>query len=267
MAGENEEQTDYPVPNVDLPPQVVKLQYRERAGEIKVCNGVEFIDPKRPCQHVEGTVGKKAEGEGTPFPTGSPKAESLAELLQALGLESADSDVGGRDGTTVLHYAAHLDLEQVCLELLESDNFTRVGAVTAEGTTALHVAARRGLDKVCRRILEKSDFDKRDAVTKDGSTALHAAARAGKTGVLKALLSLGMDPNVKDASGATPLVQAIKYGGPEASLAILADPVEGQVSISRESLIAADSFGKTALDYSATFPSVQLALEGLVGAA
>jgi len=264
MAGENMD------PNVDigeLPPEVVKLQYRERVGEIKACSGVDFVDPQRPNQHVEGTVEKKAEGKDKPFPTGPPKVESLSELLEALGLESADADVGGREGTTVLHYAAHLGLEQVCLKLLESENFTRVGAVTAGGTTALHVAARRGLEKVCRQILAKSDFDKRDAVTEDGSTALHAAARAGQTGVVQALLSLGMDPNVKDASGSTPLLQAIKHGGPEVSLAFLADPVEGQVAITHNSIVAADSFGKSALDYSATFPAVLLAVQGRVNAA
>lgn len=262
MAEQNE---DVNVDIGELSPEVVKLQYRERIGEIKADNS--YVDPKRPNQRVEGAMEKKAEGEGRPFPTGPPKAESVSEFLEALGLESGDADVGGRQGTTVLHYAAHLGLEQVCLQLLESENFTRVGAVTAEGTTALHVAARRGLEEVCRRILNKSDFDKRDAVTEDGSTALHAAARAGQTGVIQALLSLGMDPNVKDASGSSPLVQAIKNGGPEASLAFLAEPVEGQVPISRESLVSADSFGKTALDYSATFPSVLLAVQGRVSAA
>jgi ankyrin len=54
----------------------------------------------------------------------------------------------------------------------------------------------------------------------EGDTAMHVAARHGKVSLLRALVSLGGDPNVKNEFEVTPVDVAAEYSGPETLIAL-----------------------------------------------
>ena len=70
--------------------------------------------------------------------------------------------------------------------------------------------------------------------------ALHDAAAAGNADAVRALLDFGVDPNVRDANGSTPLLLASWFGRRDAGLALLAAGADTTFR---------DARGRTALDW------------------
>jgi ankyrin repeat protein len=167
-----------------------------------------------------------------------------------------------KDGLTPLLYCAYAGLHDVASALIDAgvhpDLFESValGRLTeffrnirpdinlddtsSDGWTALHLAAfgaqREMAEELIRRgatvqVLSENDLK---------NSPLHAAiAGANDPGFVKFLLSMGADPNAKDASGVTPLHLAASRGN-EASIKVLLEAGAKETT---------DNSGKLPADY------------------
>lgn len=90
---------------------------------------------------------------------------------------------------TALHWAASMELPDVCLALLKHRDFDAVNdQLATDGSTVLHVACALGLDEVCKALLKRPDFTAANAKDRDGFTALHGAAYNGHSKCVALLL-------------------------------------------------------------------------------
>ncbi|XP_065355561.1 ankyrin repeat domain-containing protein 39 [Calliphora vicina] len=77
--------------------------------------------------------------------------------------------------------------------------------------TALHYAARNGNVEICKLLLNEGKADI-NAVTKGGATALHRAAMMGHLNVVKLLIDLKANIELKDEDGQTVLHRSAARG-------------------------------------------------------
>jgi hypothetical protein len=121
-------------------------------------------------------------------------------------------DIKARDkkGFTALHYAARGG-HKVPVEML-LDAGADIDVKGTDGWTPLHLAAGKGHEAVSRLLIRKgADLETRDNIV--GYTALHQAASNGREAVLRLLLeNPGLNINVRDHKGCTPLLKAVKKG-------------------------------------------------------
>ena len=75
----------------------------------------------------------------------------------------------------------------------------------------MHFAANEGRYEVVVQLLAKTDIEK-DGVSSIMRTPLHLAAIRGHTKIVRALINVGVDKNVKDFDENTPLHYASEYG-------------------------------------------------------
>ena len=147
------------------------------------------------------------------------------------------------DATTAFHWTplmlaivARQDSSAQCLIRHGAD----VNYRTPLGITALMVAAREADSQICNELIAAgARFDIADVT---GRTVLHCAAdspRSDSSAVVRNLLALGLDPNARDDSGNTPLMEAAAAGN-EAVIEILV-----AAGADRE---ARDVHGRSALD-------------------
>jgi len=125
----------------------------------------------------------------------------------------------------VFESAAFGDLDRLS-ELLATDP-DLVNATSGDGFTPLHLAAFFGQTDAVRLLLARgAEPDVRGQGWMTG-TALSAAAAGGHTAIVLLLLEVGVDPNVQQAQGFTPLHAAAQNADLEAVRALLdagADP-------------------------------------------
>jgi uncharacterized protein len=127
-------------------------------------------------------------------------AAAVRTLLQ----QHVDVNLVEGDGTTALHWAAHLaDLDTVTLLL---DAGANVEAANRYGVKPLSLACETANAAVVERLLEAGA----DAnVVAGGDTALMTAARSGNVAVIRALLDYGADVNAHESwRGQTALMWA-----------------------------------------------------------
>ena len=79
-----------------------------------------------------------------------------------------------------------------------------------DGCPALMWATRNGLEDTALRLIEAGANPR--FVERDGTSILHVAALQGQMSVLKRLISMKVDVNVRDKEGYTPLFYAKKHG-------------------------------------------------------
>ena len=125
----------------------------------------------------------------------------------------------------VFESAAFGDLDRLS-ELLATEP-DLVNATSGDGFTPLHLAAFFGQTDSVRLLLARgAEPDVRGQGWMTG-TALSAAAAGGHTAIVLLLLEVGVDPNVQQAQGFTPLHAAAQNADLEAVRALLdagADP-------------------------------------------
>ena len=125
----------------------------------------------------------------------------------------------------VFESAAFGDLDRLS-ELLATEP-DLVNAASGDGFTPLHLAAFFGQTDAVRLLLARgAEPDVRGQGWMTG-TALSAAAAGGHTAIVLLLLEVGVDPNVQQAQGFTPLHAAAQNADLEAVRALLdagADP-------------------------------------------
>ena len=122
------------------------------------------------------------------------KARDAAAVRTALAGDTADANTAEIDGTTLLHWAAHLD------DVETTDALIAAGAdVSAEnryGATPLSLASINGNAVIIGRLL-RAGADANWA-SREGQTALMTAARTGNVDAVEVLLASGADVNASE---------------------------------------------------------------------
>lgn len=146
--------------------------------------------------------------------------EAVVDYLLSRG---ASFDMRVEGGWTCLTEAARGGHLRLVRRLVEQENFPP-DQRTAGSTTPLHCAAR-GNDarhlEVVRYLCTEARAD-RAAVDDTNSNALNWAATDGTAAMVSLLLSLGVDPNLADVNGWTPLHTACARGSLSVVRALLA---------------------------------------------
>jgi hypothetical protein len=107
---------------------------------------------------------------------------------------------------TVLHAAALFGFDEVVLRLLEAED-NELDATTSIGTTALMRAASGGYIKTMELLLKKgADTEKKNWY----GSCLHAAVEAGQLDAVSLLLEFGVDMDMEDDHGRTPMLCAFQ---------------------------------------------------------
>jgi ankyrin repeat protein len=128
--------------------------------------------------------------------------------LRALLAKKADANEAEPDGTTALHWAAHLGDATAADLLLKAG--ANAKAVTRNGATPFGLACYKGNAGVIERLLAAGE-DANAIVT--GEPVLMMAARAGNPQAVKVLLAHGANANVTEATrGQTALMWAAAEG-------------------------------------------------------
>jgi ankyrin repeat protein len=137
--------------------------------------------------------------------------------VRALITQKVDVNAAEADGTTALHWAAHLN-DAVSTDLLIRAG-ANVKAATRDGGTPLWLACDKGNAEVIARLLAAGE----DAnAVFAGEPVLMKAARAGSPTAVRALLDAGADPNVVEpVRGQTALMWAAVRGNNEAITVLL----------------------------------------------
>ena len=142
------------------------------------------------------------------------EAVKQGDVATVRSLLSGQSDVDAAepDGTTALHWAAHLG-DALSADLL-LDAGANLNATTRNGATPYSLASYKGHAGVIERFLEAGADPNAEIY---GEPVLMMVARAGDPDAIRALLSYGADPNVTEPTrGQTPLMHAAHEGNVEA---------------------------------------------------
>lgn len=128
--------------------------------------------------------------------------------VRMLVAQKVDVNAAERDGTTALHWAAHLgDVTSADLLIKAGAN---VKAVTRDGATPFGLACYKGNAAVITRLLAAGE-DPNAIVT--GEPVIMMAARAGDPDAIRSLLAKGANPNVTESNrGQTALMWAASEG-------------------------------------------------------
>jgi ankyrin repeat protein len=121
-------------------------------------------------------------------------------LLRHMG--QAGLEARGRDGGTVLHWAASKGHEEMLAWLLSQG--AQADTTDSDGITPLMYAAKGGHVGVVRMLLKHMEGQGVELTDVKGRTALHHAATRGKGNVARFLLLCGADPSLTDKEGRTP---------------------------------------------------------------
>ncbi|XP_059657988.1 ankyrin repeat-containing protein NPR4-like [Cornus florida] len=147
---------------------------------------------------------KKNSHGCTPLHLASSKGhlEIARELLRLDPDLSSLQDQGGR---TPLHLAATKGRVNILVEIL-SVSLESVEMVTRNGETVLHMAVKNNQFEAVRYLMETLNITKlANMQDNDGNTILHLAIAAKLTTMVTHMLKLGVDVNVLNRNGQTPL--------------------------------------------------------------
>ena len=131
------------------------------------------------------------------------------QSVRALLNQRVDANAPQGDGSTALHWAAHVDDVAIADLLLRAG--ARANVANDEGATPLHLACtNRSAPMVERLLTAGADAN---AATLSGETVLMTCARAGEAKAVKALLVHGARVNASEsAHDQTPLMWAAAQG-------------------------------------------------------
>ena len=111
--------------------------------------------------------------------------------VRVLIAQKADVNATEPDGTTALHWAAHLGDGTLAEMLVQAG--ANINAATRNGATPYALALNKGNAKVIEVLLEAGEDP---YAILAGAPAIMMAARAGNPDAVKTLLAAGADPNV-----------------------------------------------------------------------
>ena len=146
--------------------------------------------------------------------------KSDAAAVRTLIAQNANVNAAEVDGTTPLHWAAHLENIDAANQLLRAG--ANVNAQNRYGVTPLSEACING-NAAMIELLLNADANP-NSVLPEGETALMTASRSGNAVTVKLLLTHGADVNAVDSvRGQTALMWAAAEGNTEAVSALIAD--------------------------------------------
>jgi ankyrin repeat protein len=146
------------------------------------------------------------------------KAADHAGVREALDA-GVDATVSEPDGTTLLHWAVHVDHPAIVRLLLDAG--ADPGVVNRYGVPPLALACTNGNAPIAKLLLEAGADA--NATLAEGETMLMTAARTGSRGVVDVLLEYGADPNTTETwRGQTALMWAAAEGNEQVIPAMLA---------------------------------------------
>ncbi len=144
--------------------------------------------------------------------------EKILSMLVALGYPT---DTRNADGCTPLSYAVENNYENYALILLQN-GANPFSAIDKKGRNAATIALDRNNDRILAYIVKyagtKSDIQ--------GNTILHYAARMSTPETIQKLLSYGLDVNVRNISGETPYMTALRWKRNDAAAVLLPKKAE-----------------------------------------
>jgi ankyrin repeat protein len=141
------------------------------------------------------------------------------EAVQKLLLQKVDVNHAQADGTTALHWAAHLEDVEIATALLRAG--AAADARNRYGVSPLMLAANNGSAAVTELLLA-GGADPRRALP-EGETPLMAAAATGSVETLKLLMAHGADVNAREGwHGQTALMWAAAENHAQAVEALIA---------------------------------------------
>ena len=133
--------------------------------------------------------------------------------------EGAGANVAAADGTTPLHWDAHLDNDTVAETLIAAG--AEVNATTRYGVAPITLAATNGSEALLRRLLEAGADP--NHVSGDGETPLMTTARGGVVAAIQLLLDHGAQADaVEGWRGQTALMWTASQDNAAAASALLA---------------------------------------------
>ena len=110
---------------------------------------------------------------------------------------------------TALHYASFRGNIKIIKKLIQ--NFANVQALTYNGLNMLHKGAQGNSPNSIIYFNKKYNIDIA-STNNDNLNAMHFAAISGMDNSIIYLLNMGLNPNLQDINGNTPLHYAVKYG-------------------------------------------------------
>ena len=140
-------------------------------------------------------------GTAPPPPVAGPGQYQPANLAEAVAVRNrtaienflalgVDPNEPEPDGTTPLMRAVHGQMPNIAQQLIDAGADVR--KANSYGVTALYIAVRAG-DDVATRMLLGAGADANAALPASGETVLMTAAKAGNPGVVRALLTGGIE--------------------------------------------------------------------------
>ena len=112
------------------------------------------------------------------------------------------------DNLTALHYASFRGNIKIIKLLIE--NYAEINALSSHGVNMIHKAAQGNKPSAIVYFNKKYNMDLKD-VEENHMNALHLATISGMDNSVIFLLSLGLNPNLKDQYGYTALHYAVKH--------------------------------------------------------
>jgi uncharacterized protein len=144
--------------------------------------------------------------------------EKILTMLVSLGYPI---DTRNADGCTPLSYAVEKGYENYALILLQN-GANPFSSIDKKGRNAASIALQKSGSRILADIVKyagtKSDIQ--------GNTILHYAARISSPETIQQLLSYGLDANVKNISGETPYMTAIRWKRSDAASVLKPKAVE-----------------------------------------
>ena len=155
-------------------------------------------------------------GAGTPLVEAVRAGDAAA--VRALLQRGVDVNAPTADGTTALHWAAHLDDPDAVDVLLAAG--ADAAAANRYGVQPLSLACTSGSARIIARLLAAGADP--DAALPGGETALMTAARAGRADAVELLLAHGADVSASESTrNQTALMWAAAHGHAAVASALL----------------------------------------------
>lgn len=158
--------------------------------------------------------------------------------VDALLAQGGDPTSDWGAGVTAVHWAAARDQRAIVALLV--NHGANINVRTDAGQTPLLLASTAASYDTVTWLLSHGADPTISSYALPTQNALHDAAAAGNADAVRALLAFGVDPDVRDANGSTPLLLTSWFGRRDAELALLAAGADTTFK---------DARGRTALDW------------------